>query len=266
MTDKPKKSQLLTLDDIRDIIAYYEANLIDLAPHLSPGEVVTDLTLEQLIEIKFAAHPDNIETWLTAKGRPAHTELVRILNKEPARRGLKLKIATDDTAQNPREAYDHLGRMVCWHKRHTLGDEQPKEEPDAYRAELPEGSIVLDLYLYDHSGLRMSTNAFNDRWDSGQVGFIYATPEVIAKEFGAYETMTDDLRDKVVNVLEAEVKTYDDYLSGNVWGFVLENEDGDTLDSCWGFYGDDKDGIACHLPDDAKELLEDAWRTRGPMG
>ena len=32
---------------------------------------------------------------------------------------------------------------------------------------------ILPLYLYDHSGLTMSTNDFGDRWDSGCVGFIY---------------------------------------------------------------------------------------------
>jgi hypothetical protein len=34
---------------------------------------------------------------------------------------------------------------------------------------------IKDLYLYDHSGITISTSPFSCGWDSGQVGFIYLT-------------------------------------------------------------------------------------------
>ena len=43
---------------------------------------------------------------------------------------------------------------------------------------------ILPLYLYDHSGLTMSTNDFGDRWDSGCVGFIYMDKDTAMKELG----------------------------------------------------------------------------------
>lgn len=43
---------------------------------------------------------------------------------------------------------------------------------------------ILPLYLYDHSGLAMSTNDFGDRWDSGCVGFIYMDKDTAMKEIG----------------------------------------------------------------------------------
>lgn len=43
---------------------------------------------------------------------------------------------------------------------------------------------ILPLYLYDHSGLAMSTNDFGDRWDSGCVGFIYMDKNTAMKELG----------------------------------------------------------------------------------
>lgn len=43
---------------------------------------------------------------------------------------------------------------------------------------------ILPLYLYDHSGLTMSTSDFGDRWDSGCVGFIYMDKDTAMKEIG----------------------------------------------------------------------------------
>ena len=43
---------------------------------------------------------------------------------------------------------------------------------------------ILPLYLYDHSGLTMSTNDFGDRWDSGCVGFIYMDKDTAMREIG----------------------------------------------------------------------------------
>ena len=38
-------------------------------------------------------------------------------------------------------------------------------------------------------------------------------------------------------ILKGEVQTFDDYLQGNVFGYVVE-KDGEEIDSCWGFYPD----------------------------
>lgn len=36
--------------------------------------------------------------------------------------------------------------------------------------------LLMPLYLYDHSGITISTSEFCDPWDSGQIGFIYTNP------------------------------------------------------------------------------------------
>ncbi|MBM7454496.1 hypothetical protein HNR62_000325 [Oceanisphaera litoralis] len=100
--------------------------------------------------------------------------------------------------------------------------------------------LILPLYLYDHSGLTMSTGPFGCRWDSGQVGWIFATHQRVEFEWGGDW-------DKAKSYLEGEVETYDQYLTGDIWGFEVwehdEEEDdpteGELLDSCWGFFGDD---------------------------
>lgn len=102
---------------------------------------------------------------------------------------------------------------------------------------LDENYVMLELFLYDHSGLTMRTEGFSCPWDSGQVGFIYATREQVCKEFGEW---TADSIEQAKRTMESEVETYRQYLEGDVWGYevVQKHEDGteDVLDSCWGCY------------------------------
>ena len=172
-----------------------------------------------------------------------------------------INISYDEFADSPREAYENLGTMVCWHRRYNLGDEQPKLEPhEFYREILRKGDVFLPLYLLDHSGLTMSTSDFGDPWDSGQVGWIYITAEKARKECN-WKRLTKSRRDALKKWLKAEVEVYDEYLRGEVY-FAEILEDGETIDSCGGFYGDDGISAALEgLPSDAhieRYMLE--WR------
>ena len=96
-------------------------------------------------------------------------------------------------------------------------------------------NIILPLNLYDHSGLRMSASSFIGRaqhaeWDSGQVGWIYATAENIRTEYG---NCSAESVEKARALLKSEVETYDYYLSGQCYGFRLY-ENGEETDNCWG--------------------------------
>tara|TARA_R110002072_G_scaffold91307_2_gene203710 strand:+ start:423 stop:1100 length:678 start_codon:yes stop_codon:yes gene_type:complete len=97
-------------------------------------------------------------------------------------------------------------------------------------------AILLPLYLYDHSGITMNTTGFHCPWDSGQVGFIFASLEDVRREYGA-QRVSGKLRRTAEDALRAEVDVYDDYLRGEVYGYVIER-DGDHVDSCWGYFGD----------------------------
>ena len=159
----------------------------------------------------------------------------------------ELKIEQDTNPYSPRED-DNFGTMVCFHKRYELGDKTDyrTEDYDSWE-ELKEGIIknegevvILPLYLYDHSGITISTSSFSCRWDSGQVGFIFVSKYKIKKE-GIDET-------KVEQYLIDEVKVYDQYLTGDVWGYnVYEvsicdkgHEHKELVESCYGFYGHDE--------------------------
>ena len=150
----------------------------------------------------------------------------------------QVTIEYDDDAWNPRE-WDNLGTMVCWHGRYILGDKQPKISPDEYLEDLPKGTVTLPLYLYDHGGITMKTSPFSCPWDSGQVGFIYVTPETMKQEMV-------DTPERAAEILTNEVETYDQYLRGEVYrytvakGVTCDHDDThwEAVDSCGDFFGD----------------------------
>lgn len=159
-----------------------------------------------------------------------HTEVVN---------GKTIKMYYDTYPESPRE-WDNLGTMVCWHGRYNLGDSHDFSDPSEYKAwrNANDVRIELPLYLYDHSGITMRTTPFGDPWDSGQVGYIYVTADQLRKEYSA-KRITQRIIEQATKVLEGEVKTYDEYLRGDVYGYVIEDADGNHVDSCWGFYGYD---------------------------
>jgi hypothetical protein len=144
-----------------------------------------------------------------------------------------------DEVDSPRD-WDNLGLMVCWHRRYNLGDEQPRQDPADWAAWLKKehpNAVILPLYLYDHSGITISTTPFSCSWDSGQIGYIYTTLER-AQEMGfnQWKRLTKKRRDQLAAYLIGEVKTYDQYIRGEVYRYAIEDEDGQIVDSCGGYY------------------------------
>lgn len=168
---------------------------------------------------------------------------------------VRLIVEQDTNPINWREEGEPLGTMVCWHRRYKLGEVQPTVPPNEWRESLSEEdrpAVELPLYLYDHGGITMSTSSFSYPWNSGQVGFIYMTALEIRREFAGDE-------EQARKRLQQEVKDYDDYLTGNVWGYRIERKmpcgHWEETDSCWGFYGDPEKSMAGELPEDVAPLL-----------
>jgi len=150
-------------------------------------------------------------------------------------KGFDIQIYQDVNPTSPRE-WDNLGAMYCWHRKYQLGDRHGyciQEIEDLIKRK---DVLSLPLYLYDHSGITMNTTGFSCPWDSGQVGYIFVRYEDIKKNFSV-KRITKKLINEVLKQLKAEVEEYDNYLTGNIYGYVIE-KDGEHVDSCWGFYGD----------------------------
>ncbi len=165
--------------------------------------------------------------------------------KQEQYKGHTIKIYTDPDPIDPRDKgyQDNFGTMVCFHKRYNLGDEghginkddfKSWDELEAHLVKELDAAVVLPLYLYDHSGITMNTKGFHCPWDSGRVGFIFATRKNIRDNFGVKRIWKGTL-ERAEKLLQGEVEEYDRYLTGQVYGYRIEDADGEDVDSCWGF-------------------------------
>ena len=192
-----------------------------------------------------------------------------------------LEVLEEDCPESPRD-WDNLCTIICWHRHYNLGDKNPfddvdeflerlcyeilhKEDDELYGLHwqdkfkmLDESNLILikPINMYDHGGVTVSTSSlypYNDRWDSGIIGFIYVTKKRIFEEcMGITE---ENWKERADQYLEGEMETYDQYLRGDVYGYKLtkkvkqqdkcphcgeiirEYEVEEEDDSCWGFYG-----------------------------
>ena len=156
-----------------------------------------------------------------------------------------IEIFQDECDENPIQNWDMLGEWICWHKRYNLGNTKRFTSPDQQRELIAYAkrtrSILIPLYMYDHSGIVLSFSntvyPFNDRWDAGQLGYVLIDREKIMKEFiHTSKICSTKMRKRARRVVEGELETYNQYLSGEVYGYVI---DGNSENSCWGFYGMD---------------------------
>jgi len=96
-------------------------------------------------------------------------------------KGFEIEIHDDESASSPRE-WDNMTTMICMHGSLSLGDKHGYGSNDFYGWEgLKERlkkdydivSEILPMYMYNHSGITISTTPFSCRWDSGQIGWVF---------------------------------------------------------------------------------------------
>ena len=172
--------------------------------------------------------------------------------KQETYKGYQIDISYDPDPLNPRTEFDNFGTMLCFHPRYRLGDKHDIHPNDVESVNALTKSlkacIALPLYLYDHSGITISCKReypFTDQFDSCTVGVIYMTADRLRKECGV-KSVNKAIKERATKILEDEVKMYDQYLKGEVYGYEIKgivicslgHEHKDVLDSCWGFFGD----------------------------
>ena len=183
--------------------------------------------------------------------------------------GLTVNIYLDEDAESPRH-WDNLGKLILFgrhaymevnelDRQYRTADYSGWDEfEEAILSDHP-GAEILPVYRYEHSGVMYNTTGFSCPWDSCQVGFIVCPREDIVKEY-SLKRVTEKTRGKVRQVLVAEVAAYSSWASGDVYGYIITDSTGNSInldgDSCWGYYGIDAVREAAN---EAAEITAPMW-------
>ena len=163
-------------------------------------------------------------------------------------KGHKIEIIPDDGDFSPSEWGDDGAFLVHYHRdcwiegpkrngRHIITEDdlrawyqgQSKANPHILRKELAKDYYIFAVSAYIHSGVSLSLESTfpmdSYGWDTSHVGAV-----LVSKKEGT--------KAEARKIALGVVNTWNDYLSGNVYGYVID-KDGD---SCYGFYGDYEEG------------------------
>jgi hypothetical protein len=142
--------------------------------------------------------------------------------------GYTIAIQQDD---DPMAPDDWDGNAILVTTRNRYFSRQPKGfDLDEIRdGEFDETHFRYPLFMYAHSGVALSMSGFADPWDSGQCGYV-----LVPKD----KTIDWDQEPVARQAAQQTVAAWNQYLSGDVWGYVVTGP-GDVNESCWGFYGRD---------------------------
>lgn len=125
---------------------------------------------------------------------------------------------------------------------------------------------ILPISMYEHSGISIwlgSKDGHPDsRWDCSSIGFAYIEKTVAEKEMLQRilpEGDNTDWKQWAYDIMEGEMKTYDQYVTGEVYGYMIEDEDGDEasdsdLCGCWAYY--DKEQLLQDAKDDIDRYIK----------
>jgi hypothetical protein len=162
-------------------------------------------------------------------------------------KGHTIRLYPDRDTEDPRNAFEHLATFAFFHKKYRLGDKVEiksedypgwtEMERDIVRKYKP--SYITPVYMYDHSGLTLSTTPFSCPWDSGRVGFMWISDPDIP--LGAQ-----------ARIVEGEIKELNQWLSGDVWTIDID----DGKECLGGVYGYD------YAVEEAKRMIDDMEKTQ----
>ena len=163
----------------------------------------------------------------------------------------ELVVEHDNEPMNPRTDWDNITTIISFHKRYDIGDKHEYKSSDFDSWDEMKEQILLDykvliikpLYVYDHGGLTISTSPFNCNWDTSRVGWVIIDEKQLNKMCGKDFERGEE---KLNLILEGEVKTYDEYLTGQVYQYTiyeintcdLGHQHKSVVESCGSYYNE----------------------------
>ena len=174
---------------------------------------------------------------------------MNIVDTIEGKNGYKIQICYDEEDESPREVWDNVGTLCLSHRKYSVANETEFKFHDYNGWEALQKAVVkehgpcviLPVYMYDHSGVALSTVrecCFADQWDSGVLGFIFVSHKKI-REVYSLKHVSNKALSKSREILVSEVELYGYYLNGETYGFHILDTNDEVIESSWGYYGND---------------------------
>lgn len=155
--------------------------------------------------------------------------------------GRFFKLFYDEYSDSPR-LYDNVATILTWERNYKSPDENNdtfEEFAEKHGVDVSKGCnldsvmdamreggyYVVPVYALHHGVSHYSTYDFHDPWDSSVVGIAFCK-----KQKGL-----PDNNDYLRSIIDDEIKVYDAWVNGEVYGIDLLGQDAAVLDTCAGY-------------------------------
>lgn len=168
-------------------------------------------------------------------------------------KGFKIIIKPDDFINDSPNDWGNDDCFLVYDHRDFCVERKYFDPADIYEAmrdkkALFDGYFYFPVYAYIHSGVSLSlVRYFNVPQGHNEFDVSFRGFALVKKEKGCYT------REKAYESARSLLTTWNDYLSGNVWNFVVKDADDNIIDSCCGFYGNPEESGCI---DEAKSVID----------
>ena len=172
--------------------------------------------------------------------------------------GYTVELFHDEDCESPRE-YQTLGLFLGFHSKRRIGDTATDvlatrwTELCQYLKATYGARVILKVGIIDHSGVAYYIGGGPHPCDpggldSGTCGVIFDTTDRRKACGGESDDYYTD--EMITEQLTAEVEEYSQWASGQCYGYVITDSNGDEVVSCWGYIGykDAKESASSAVP------------------
>lgn len=160
---------------------------------------------------------------------------------------MKFRIVQDDDAVTPDFWDPDMAEQPVLHgfnhRRYSFGPKKVRTFKDA--ATLKKTHWTFTVLMYEHSGIALALASsiegmrypFTCQWDTGTLGVVSVPRRRGLTQRRAHAQA------------KGCIDEWNMYFSGDVWGYLIEDDAGEVLESCFGIYGRD------YAEEEAKAML-----------
>ena len=189
-------------------------------------------------------------------------------------KGCTIRIVQDESREDPRTDYEHLGTMIPWDnerrgyvckdmtdydreefirslaadqlavrekligKEYSRFEDTDEDDPDFMPPPDPDDLIEMacfDNVILPYNYYSGSQGGVREGDWELCTGYIYIPMDVARANWSGTD---EEIRAAAEACLRAELSELDNWVNGNVAGWIAEDPDGETIESVWGYYPD----------------------------